>query len=48
MLGALVLGGVSLHTLAAARRLEARSAEVLRRADLLIRTFPGPFCQTGF
>lgn len=46
VLGALVLGGVSAHTLHAGRRLEARSPEVLRRADVLFRTFPDPNCQT--
>lgn len=48
VLGALVLGGVSLHMLAAARRLSARSDAALARANLLFRTFPEPHCQTHF
>jgi predicted acetyltransferase len=47
-LGAVYLGGVAPSTLAAAGRIEARSAEVLGRADDLFRTTPAPFCMTGF
>jgi predicted acetyltransferase len=47
-LGALLLGGVRPSALAAGRRLEARSAEALRRADAFFVTSPAPHCQTGF
>lgn len=47
-IGALVLGGTSLHTLAAARRLSARNDDVLRRAEHLFRSHPDPWCQTHF
>jgi predicted acetyltransferase len=47
-LGAIYLGGVAPSTLAAAGRVQARSAEVLARADDLFTTTPGPFCMTGF
>jgi predicted acetyltransferase len=47
-LGAIYLGGVAPSTLAAAGRIQARSAEVLSRADDLFSTAPAPFCMTGF
>ena len=47
-LGAVYLGGVAPSTLAAAGRVQARSAEVLARADDLFATTPAPFCMTGF
>ncbi|MBV9950329.1 MAG: GNAT family N-acetyltransferase [Acidimicrobiia bacterium] len=47
-LGAIYLGGVAPSTLAAAGRIQARSAEVLARADDLFATSPAPFCMTGF
>lgn len=47
-LGALLLGGVAPSMLAAGRRLEARSPEMLRRADALFVTAPAPHAQTGF
>lgn len=47
-LGALLLGGVAPSQLAAGRRLTARSAEVLRRADATFLVHPAPHCQTGF
>ncbi len=46
-LGPLLLG-VAPTTLAAGRRLTARSADVLRRADVLFATFPAPHGMTGF
>ena len=47
-LGALLLGGVAPTTLAAGRRLEARDAKALRRADAVFRISPDPYLQTGF
>ncbi len=47
-LGALLLGGVAPTTLAAGRRLEARDANALRRADAVFRLAPDPYLQTGF
>ena len=47
-LGAIMLGGVRASTLAAGRRLEARSAEALRRADAFFLTSPLPHCQTNY
>ncbi len=47
-LGSLLLGGVAPTTLAAGRRLEARNAAALRRADALFVVHPGPYLQTGF
>ncbi len=47
-LGALLLGGVAPTTLAAARRVEARDAAALRRADALFLVQPAPYAQTGF
>jgi predicted acetyltransferase len=47
-LSALLLGGVRPSTLVAGRRLEARNAEALRRADALLATSPLPYNQTGF
>jgi predicted acetyltransferase len=47
-LGALLLGGVAPTTLAAGRRLEARDATALRRADAVFRIAPDPYLQTGF
>jgi predicted acetyltransferase len=47
-LSALLLGGIRPSTLAAARRLESRNADALRRADALFVTSPVPYNQTGF
>jgi predicted acetyltransferase len=47
-LGALLLGGVAPTTLTAGRRLEARNAAALHRADALFVVHPGPYLQTGF
>jgi predicted acetyltransferase len=47
-LGALLLGGVRPSVLAAGRRLEARDASALRRADAFFAADRLPFCQTGF
>lgn len=47
-LGSLLLGGTAPTTLAAGRRLRARSPEALRRADALFVVHPGPHCVTGF
>ncbi len=47
-LGALLLGGVRASTLAAGRRLQARSEGVLRRADNFFTTSPAPHCQTNY
>ena len=47
-LGSLSLGGVRPSELAAGRRAEARSPEVLRRADALFVVAPAPFCGTFF
>lgn len=47
-LSALLLGGVRPSTLVAGRRLEARSDDVLRRADALFASSPVPYNQTGF
>lgn len=47
-LGALLMGGVAPTTLARGRRLTARSADALRRADALLVVHPAPHCQTGF
>ena len=47
-LGALLLGGVAPTQLVAGRRLEARNAAALRRADALFVVHPAPYCQTGF
>jgi predicted acetyltransferase len=47
-IGALLLGGVRLSSLAAGRRLTARNAEALRRADAFFVTAPAPHCQTPF
>jgi predicted acetyltransferase len=47
-LGALLLGGVAPTTLAAGRRLEARDAQALCRADAVFRISPDPYLQTGF
>jgi predicted acetyltransferase len=43
-----LLMGVSPTTLAGGRRLRARSAEALRRADALLVTHPGPHGMSGF
>lgn len=43
-----LLMGVAPTTLAAGRRLTARSAEALHRADLLLATFPMPHGMSGF
>ena len=45
---ALLLGGVRPSALVAGRRMTARNAGVLRRADALFTTSPEPYCQTGF
>ena len=47
-IGALLLGGVAPTALAAGRRLEARNADALRRADAMFVVHPAPYCQTGF
>lgn len=47
-LGALLLGGVRASTLAAGRRLGARSEDVLRRADNFFTSAPAPHCQTNY
>jgi predicted acetyltransferase len=47
-LGALLYGGVRPSRLAAARKLEARTADVLRRADLFFPMAPLPYCQTAY
>jgi predicted acetyltransferase len=47
-LGALLLGGTRPSALAAGRRLTARNAEALRRADAMFLSSPLPYCQTGF
>jgi predicted acetyltransferase len=47
-LGALALGGASVHTLAAAGLARPRNAEALRRAEHVLRSHPDPWCQTGF
>jgi predicted acetyltransferase len=46
--GALLLGGVRPSVLAAGRRLEARDAAALRRADAFFAGDHLPFCSTGF
>ena len=45
-IGALLLGGVRPSVLAAGRRLEYRSMDALRRADVFFVTSPTPHCQT--
>ena len=47
-LGALLFGGVRPSVLARGRRLEARDAAVLRRADACFVTGPAPHCATWF
>jgi predicted acetyltransferase len=47
-LGAMFLGGVRPSALAAGRRLTARSADILRRADAAFFVAPMPHCQTFF
>lgn len=47
-LGALLFGGVRPSVLAAGRRLEARDAAALRRADAFFAGDRLPFCSTGF
>ena len=47
-LGALLYGGIRPSLLAAGRRLEARNADVLRRADLLFPLAPLPYCRTPY
>lgn len=47
-LGALLLGGIAPSDLAAGRRLDARSADVLRRADAFFVVKPSPHCSTFF
>ncbi|NNE10643.1 MAG: GNAT family N-acetyltransferase, partial [Ilumatobacter sp.] len=47
-LGAIYLGGVRPSSLARAGRLEARNADVLRRADLFFLADRLPHCSTGF
>jgi len=46
--GVLLLGGVQATALAAGRRIEARNAEALRRADVFFLTAPAPHCQTHY
>jgi len=47
-LGGLLYGGVRPSRLAAARKLEARSDDILRRAELLFPMAPLPYCQTAY
>jgi predicted acetyltransferase len=47
-LGSLLLGGVAPTTLVQGRRAEARSDDVLRRADAMFLLHPSPYCQTPF
>lgn len=47
-LGALLLGGVRPSALCAGRRLQARDADALRRADAFFLTAPVPHCQTMY
>lgn len=47
-LGALLYGGVRPSTLAAGRRLTARDAASMRRADLFFPTAVAPMCQTMY
>jgi len=47
-IGALLLGGVRPSMLAAGRRLDARNAAVLRRADAFFLVAPAPHCQTMY
>lgn len=47
-LGAMYLGGVRPSSLAAGRRLVARSADALRRADHFFAADQHPHCDTGF
>lgn len=47
-IGALLFGGVRPSLLAAGRRLEARDAATLRRADAFFVTAPAPHCQTMY
>jgi predicted acetyltransferase len=47
-LSALLLGGVRPSALVSGRRMTARDADVLRRADALFAMSPEPYCQTGF
>ncbi|HSB88187.1 MAG TPA: GNAT family N-acetyltransferase [Ilumatobacteraceae bacterium] len=47
-IGALLFGGVRPSMLAAGRRLQARDAAVLRRADAFFVTAPAPHCQTMY
>ncbi len=47
-LGAMYLGGVRPSSLAAGRRLEARSADALRRADHFFASLQRPHCNTSF
>jgi len=47
-MGALLLGGVRPSALTAGRRMQARDADVLRRADAFFLTSPAPHCQTMY
>jgi predicted acetyltransferase len=47
-LGAMYLGGVRPSSLAAGRRLESRSEDVLPRADHFFSSLQRPHCNTGF
>jgi len=47
-LGALLYGGVAPSLLAAGRRLTARNADALRRADVFFTTALAPHCQTPY
>lgn len=47
-LGAMYLGGVRPSSLAAGRRLQARSDDALRRADHFFSSLQRPHCNTGF
>jgi predicted acetyltransferase len=47
-LGALLYGGVRASALVAGRRMTARNADVVRRADLFFATSVAPHCQTMY
>jgi predicted acetyltransferase len=47
-IGALLLGGVRPSQLVAGRRVQARNADAVRRADAFFATSPAPHCQSMF
>ena len=47
-IGALLLGGVRPSQLVAGRRVQARNADAVRRADAFFVTSPAPHCQSMF